>query len=337
MHPVTPAGVLAGRDDELALLSGLLRDLAQGSGNAVLIEGEPGIGKTALIRAAVSAAAYEFPAQTGARRGSPRQLPGLLGIRGRARPGAPAPSVPRSPPSSGTLGKRQADDDRRAAPRRGRHRPRRRRARAAGRAAHRAHHRRDQRATGRPGDRRSALGRPGLREALGPARQDRPSGAAAAHRRDPSGPAARGPVRAAPRGRRCASGPARLARAARGGGTRRHAGRRPTGYGAAPPRGQRGGQSALPDRDAGRAGKVGWHHGHADGRRPARGRRRARLAARRHRRPARVRLRADEGGAPRGGAARRGVRDHRSDRGARPDRGRPGPRARRGPDIGGAG
>jgi DNA-binding CsgD family transcriptional regulator len=71
MHPVTPAGVLAGRDDELALLSGLLRDLAQGSGTAVLIEGEPGIGKTALIRAAVSAAAYEFATQTGTRRSSP--------------------------------------------------------------------------------------------------------------------------------------------------------------------------------------------------------------------------------------------------------------------------
>ena len=71
MHPVTPAGVLAGRDDELALLSGLLRDLAQGSGSAVLIEGEPGIGKTALIRAAVSAAAYELHTQAVARRGSP--------------------------------------------------------------------------------------------------------------------------------------------------------------------------------------------------------------------------------------------------------------------------
>ena len=57
MHPVTPAGVLAGRDDELALLDGLLRELAQGSGNAVLIEGEPGIGKTALVRAALAAAA----------------------------------------------------------------------------------------------------------------------------------------------------------------------------------------------------------------------------------------------------------------------------------------
>jgi DNA-binding CsgD family transcriptional regulator/tetratricopeptide (TPR) repeat protein len=71
MRPVTPAGVLAGRDDELALLSGLLRDLAQGTGSAVLIEGEPGIGKTALIRAAVSAAAYELHTQAVARRGSP--------------------------------------------------------------------------------------------------------------------------------------------------------------------------------------------------------------------------------------------------------------------------
>jgi DNA-binding CsgD family transcriptional regulator/tetratricopeptide (TPR) repeat protein len=66
MHPVTPAGVLAGRDDELALLDGLLRDLAQGSGNAVLIEGEPGIGKTALIRAALAAAASGFPPRGGA-------------------------------------------------------------------------------------------------------------------------------------------------------------------------------------------------------------------------------------------------------------------------------
>jgi DNA-binding CsgD family transcriptional regulator len=65
MHPVTPAGVLAGRDDELALLDGLLKDLARGSGNAVLIEGEPGIGKTALIRAALSAAAHGFPAHAG--------------------------------------------------------------------------------------------------------------------------------------------------------------------------------------------------------------------------------------------------------------------------------
>ena len=58
MHPVTPAGVLAGRADELALLDGLLRDLARGSGNAVLIEGEPGIGKTALVRTALASTAH---------------------------------------------------------------------------------------------------------------------------------------------------------------------------------------------------------------------------------------------------------------------------------------
>jgi hypothetical protein len=54
MHPVTPAGVLAGRVDEMALLDGYLRDLARGAGNAVLIEGEPGIGKTTLMRTALA-------------------------------------------------------------------------------------------------------------------------------------------------------------------------------------------------------------------------------------------------------------------------------------------
>ena len=68
VHPVTAAGVLAGRADELALLDGLLRDLARGSGNAVLIEGEPGIGKTALIRTALAATAYG--ASAGAHHGS---------------------------------------------------------------------------------------------------------------------------------------------------------------------------------------------------------------------------------------------------------------------------
>ncbi|HEX7163138.1 MAG TPA: AAA family ATPase [Trebonia sp.] len=54
MHPVTSAGVLAGRADELALLDGYLRDLARGGGNAILIEGEPGIGKTTLVRTALA-------------------------------------------------------------------------------------------------------------------------------------------------------------------------------------------------------------------------------------------------------------------------------------------
>jgi len=68
VHPVTAAGVLAGRVDELALLDGLLRDLARGSGSVVLIEGEPGIGKTALVRAALASTAHGSSA--GAHHGS---------------------------------------------------------------------------------------------------------------------------------------------------------------------------------------------------------------------------------------------------------------------------
>jgi DNA-binding CsgD family transcriptional regulator len=56
MPPVTSTGVLVGRDSELALLIGLIKDVAQGQGNAVLIEGEPGIGKSALMRAALAEA-----------------------------------------------------------------------------------------------------------------------------------------------------------------------------------------------------------------------------------------------------------------------------------------
>jgi len=55
MSPGTAA--LVGRDDELTLLDGLLREAARGRGCAVLVEGEPGIGKSALVRAAVMGAA----------------------------------------------------------------------------------------------------------------------------------------------------------------------------------------------------------------------------------------------------------------------------------------
>ena len=54
MHPVTTAGALVGRDGEMALLTGLIKEVAQGRGSSVLIEGEPGIGKSALVRAAVA-------------------------------------------------------------------------------------------------------------------------------------------------------------------------------------------------------------------------------------------------------------------------------------------
>jgi DNA-binding CsgD family transcriptional regulator len=56
MHPVTPAGALVGRDGEMTLLTGLIKEAARGRGAAVLIEGEPGIGKSALVRVAVSQA-----------------------------------------------------------------------------------------------------------------------------------------------------------------------------------------------------------------------------------------------------------------------------------------
>jgi DNA-binding CsgD family transcriptional regulator len=57
MPPVTPAGALVGRDRELALLVDLVREVGAGRGGAVLIEGEPGIGKSALVRAALAEAA----------------------------------------------------------------------------------------------------------------------------------------------------------------------------------------------------------------------------------------------------------------------------------------
>ena len=56
MHAVTPAGALIGRESEMALLTGLIREVAQGRGGSVLIEGEPGIGKSALVRTAVAEA-----------------------------------------------------------------------------------------------------------------------------------------------------------------------------------------------------------------------------------------------------------------------------------------
>ena len=56
MQSVTPAGALVGRDSEMALLTRLIRDVARGRGGSVFIEGEPGIGKSALVRAAVAEA-----------------------------------------------------------------------------------------------------------------------------------------------------------------------------------------------------------------------------------------------------------------------------------------
>jgi DNA-binding CsgD family transcriptional regulator len=56
MPPVTPAGTLVGRESEIALLTQLVKELSVGRGGSVLIEGEPGIGKSALVRAVVTGA-----------------------------------------------------------------------------------------------------------------------------------------------------------------------------------------------------------------------------------------------------------------------------------------
>src|SRR5262249_23815429 len=52
-----PSRALIGRDSEIATLTGLIREAARGRGSAVLIEGEPGIGKSTLVRAALADAA----------------------------------------------------------------------------------------------------------------------------------------------------------------------------------------------------------------------------------------------------------------------------------------
>ena len=68
MSPVPSAGALIGRESEMMLLTGLVREVSRGRGGSVLIEGEPGIGKSALVRAVVTEA-----------RGG--RLPGVLGCR----------------------------------------------------------------------------------------------------------------------------------------------------------------------------------------------------------------------------------------------------------------
>ena len=53
----SPPLTLVGRDGEMALLTRLIREAARGRGSSVLIEGEPGIGKSALVRTVVAEAA----------------------------------------------------------------------------------------------------------------------------------------------------------------------------------------------------------------------------------------------------------------------------------------
>jgi DNA-binding CsgD family transcriptional regulator len=63
MPPLPPPSAVVGRDDELAVLTGLLREVSRGRGCSLLIEGEPGIGKSTLVRS-VAARAPEVGCQT---------------------------------------------------------------------------------------------------------------------------------------------------------------------------------------------------------------------------------------------------------------------------------
>jgi DNA-binding CsgD family transcriptional regulator len=53
---VPPGSALIGRDAEIAMLVSLVTEVTAGRGGAVLIEGEPGIGKSSLVRAALAEA-----------------------------------------------------------------------------------------------------------------------------------------------------------------------------------------------------------------------------------------------------------------------------------------
>jgi len=55
--PAIELDSLVGREHELAILNGFVMDVAAGRGRAVLIDGEPGIGKSALVRTALTGAA----------------------------------------------------------------------------------------------------------------------------------------------------------------------------------------------------------------------------------------------------------------------------------------
>ena len=58
MPTVTQAAELVGRDSELAMLVTLVKEAAGGRGSSVLIEGEPGVGKSALMQAALAETAH---------------------------------------------------------------------------------------------------------------------------------------------------------------------------------------------------------------------------------------------------------------------------------------
>ncbi|WIV56224.1 ATP-binding protein [Amycolatopsis nalaikhensis] len=57
MRPLTDGTeLLVGREVELSRLAAWIRDVAAGRGRAVLVDGEPGVGKSALVRTSCAVA-----------------------------------------------------------------------------------------------------------------------------------------------------------------------------------------------------------------------------------------------------------------------------------------
>jgi predicted ATPase len=77
------AGVLIGRQAELAVLDELIAQTAAGAGGAVLLTGDPGVGKTRLAREATQRAAGAMVPWGGCREseGAPPLWPWLQVLR----------------------------------------------------------------------------------------------------------------------------------------------------------------------------------------------------------------------------------------------------------------
>src|SRR5262249_61589814 len=107
---------IVGRGRELAQLRAALAAASGGAGRLVLVSGEPGIGKTRLVSAAVDMAGeYDVPVAAGCAiddpgmpplwpwRGAARPVPALAGVldgAARSAGGAPAPAAGSASPRS---------------------------------------------------------------------------------------------------------------------------------------------------------------------------------------------------------------------------------------------
>ena len=315
MADQSPLASPVGRLSQRADLREWVDQLAQGQGRAVLIEGEAGIGKSALVRTvmpeATAAGCQVFWAACDELSQAFPLLPLLQvldcdpdGGRGRIA----VSSLLRAEMPRGQPGRRH---------------------RRRGRATPRARRRPVREGAGHAGDRRPPVGRSGERDDHRPARAGRPLRPAAARRHQPAGAQAR-------RHRGVAARPvSRLGRLAhqlhhrRDGRAGRHARRRRTRPPVAQARGGRRRQPALPHR-AGRRTRPRWRARRRWRDRRGHQRPHARLAVRGDHRPARV----PQPGRPRGGPRRRAARSRlrrlRARRRLRPAVDRPAADPRRG-------